>query len=88
MEFDHFTVALLVLRDDAPDLTPQQAAALQDGHLAHLAGLHEAAHLLAPARCATPVPVGAMSFAPARFPRSVAEATGAQPPGPGDKPGG
>ncbi|HEY5358590.1 MAG TPA: hypothetical protein VIJ82_13105 [Streptosporangiaceae bacterium] len=79
MEFDHFTVALLVLRDDAPDLTPQQAAALQDGHLAHL---------LAPARCATPIPAGAMSFAPARFPRSVAEATGAQPPGPGDKPGG
>jgi uncharacterized protein len=116
MDFDHFTVALLVLRDDAPDLTPQQAAALQDGHLAHLADLHEAGHLLAAGPLRDPdarflglsilsvdteearalkerdpavlagrfsvmtlpwmVPAGAMSFAPARFPRSVAEATG------------
>jgi uncharacterized protein len=47
MEFDHFTVTLLVLRDDAPALDDEAAAALQDAHLAHLAELHEAGHLLA-----------------------------------------
>jgi len=47
MEFDHFTVALLVLRDDAPELDEEAATALQDAHLAHLAELHEAGHLLA-----------------------------------------
>jgi len=47
MEFDRFSAALLVLRDDAPDLDPAAAAALQDAHMAHLADLHEAGHLLA-----------------------------------------
>jgi uncharacterized protein len=47
MEFDHFTFTLLVLRDDAPVLDEEGAAALQDAHLAHLADLHEAGHLLA-----------------------------------------
>jgi uncharacterized protein YciI len=45
--FDHFTVGLLVLRDDAPELDEDAATALQDAHLAHLAELHEAGDLLA-----------------------------------------
>ncbi len=47
MDFDHFSVALLVLRDDAPDLTEAEEAALQDAHMDHLARLHEAGALLA-----------------------------------------
>jgi uncharacterized protein YciI len=38
---------LLILRPDAPELDDEAAAALQDAHLAHLAELHEAGHLLA-----------------------------------------
>jgi uncharacterized protein YciI len=47
MEFDHLTVALLVLGPDAPKLDEEAAAALQDAHMSHLADLHEAGHLLA-----------------------------------------
>ena len=47
MQFDHLTVSLLILRADAPELDEEAAAALQDAHLAHLADLHEAGHLLA-----------------------------------------
>jgi uncharacterized protein YciI len=47
VDFDHFSAALLVLRDDAPELDDATAAALQDAHMAHLADLHEAGHLLA-----------------------------------------
>jgi len=47
MDFDRLTVALLVLREDAPELTEEQEADLQDAHLAHLAGLHEAGYLVA-----------------------------------------
>jgi len=47
MQFDHFTIALLILRPDAPQLHDEAAAALQDAHMAHLAELHEAGHLLA-----------------------------------------
>ena len=47
MEFDRYTIALLILRPDAPQLDEEAAAALQDAHLAHLADLHEAGHLLA-----------------------------------------
>jgi uncharacterized protein YciI len=47
MEFDRFTVVLLVLREDAPKLDEAALDALQDAHLAHLARLHEAGHLLA-----------------------------------------
>src|SRR5712691_356353 len=54
MDFDHFSVALLVLRDDAPDLTEAEEAALQDAHMDHLARLHEAGALLA----ARPLMVG------------------------------
>jgi uncharacterized protein len=46
MEFDAFTIVLLVLRDDAPQLDDQAASELQDAHLAYLADLHEQGHLL------------------------------------------
>jgi uncharacterized protein len=113
MQFDHLTVALLILRPDAPELDEEAAAALQDAHLAHLADLHEAGHLLAAGPLSDEkfrglsilsvdsdrarelkeqdpavligrfsvkvipwmVPAGAISFSPARFPRSLAEAT-------------
>jgi uncharacterized protein YciI len=47
MDFDHFSVVLLILRDDAPVLSEVEAAALQDAHMSHLTDLHEAGHLLA-----------------------------------------
>jgi uncharacterized protein YciI len=47
MEFDTFTVSLLVLRDDAPDWDEAKANAMQDAHLDHLANLHEQGHLVA-----------------------------------------
>ena len=47
VEFDRFTVTWLVLRPDAPVLDEAASAALQDAHMAHLADLHEAGHLLA-----------------------------------------
>jgi uncharacterized protein len=55
MEFDRFTIALLVARPDAPALDEQQAAELQNAHMSYLADLHEAGHVLAvgPLRDAT-----------------------------------
>jgi uncharacterized protein YciI len=47
MEFDRYTVVLLVTPDDAPELTDEDAALLQDAHLRHLASLHESGVLLA-----------------------------------------
>jgi hypothetical protein len=47
MQFDHYTVTLLILRPDAPPLSGDALDALQDQHMAHLAALHEAGHLLA-----------------------------------------
>lgn len=47
MHLDQFTVALLILRPDAPELDDEAEAALQDAHMAYLADLHEAGHLLA-----------------------------------------
>jgi len=47
MEFDTFSVSLLVLRDDAPDWDEETANAMQDAHLDHLANLHEQGHLVA-----------------------------------------
>ncbi|HEV3267230.1 MAG TPA: YciI family protein [Acidimicrobiales bacterium] len=47
MDFDRFSVVLLTLRDDAPEMNEVETAALQDAHMAHLADLHEAGHLLA-----------------------------------------
>jgi uncharacterized protein YciI len=47
MEFDTFTVSLLVLRDDAPEWDDETASAMQDAHLDHLANLHEQGYLVA-----------------------------------------
>lgn len=47
MELEHLTVALLILRPDAPHLDDDAAAELQNAHMAHLADLHEAGYLLA-----------------------------------------
>src|SRR5256885_7200461 len=47
MEFDRFSIALLVLRPDRPRLDKKAEAELQDAHMAHLADLHEAGYLLA-----------------------------------------
>ena len=46
VQLDHFTVVLLNLRPDAPNLDEEAAARLQDAHMAHLADLHEAGHLV------------------------------------------
>src|SRR5713101_8224382 len=47
VQLDRFSVALLILRPDAPNLDEEAAARLQDAHMAHLADLHEAGYLLA-----------------------------------------
>ena len=47
MDFDRFTIGLLILRADAPKLSEQQENALQDAHMAHLAKLHDEGLLLA-----------------------------------------
>ena len=114
MDFDRFTIGLLILRPDAPKLSEEGENALQDAHMAHLAKLHDEGILLAAGPLlgssdrdlrgleiyrGSPeeveaiadqdpgvragrythrflpwmVPGGAMSFAPARFPRSMAE---------------
>lgn len=114
MKFDEYTISLLMLRPDAPELDERAAAELQNQHMAHLADLHEAGHLLAAGplldeklrglsilnldleqalelKTDDPgvragrhtvkvvrwmVPNGAMTFGPARFPRSIEEARG------------
>jgi uncharacterized protein YciI len=45
--FGRLTIVLLLLRTDAPELDEEASAALRDAHLAHLADLHEAGHLVA-----------------------------------------
>ncbi|WP_350281195.1 YciI family protein [Kribbella sp. HUAS MG21] len=47
MRFDRYTVILLTLRPDAPVMTEDEAAALQDLHLAHGAKLQESGLVLA-----------------------------------------
>lgn len=47
MQLDKFTIVLVMLRADAPELDEEAADALQDAHMAFLADLHEAGHLLA-----------------------------------------
>ena len=47
VEFDRFTVILLTLRVDAPVMTDEQAAELQDRHLAHGAAMQERGLVLA-----------------------------------------
>lgn len=47
MEFDRFTIGLMILRSDAPRLSETEENRLQDAHMAHLAGLHDQGILLA-----------------------------------------
>ena len=47
MEFDWFTVVLLLRHPDAPTMDEAALDALQDAHLAHLAKLHDEGRLLA-----------------------------------------
>jgi hypothetical protein len=47
VQFDQFTIVLAMLRPDAPELEEEAAGALQNAHMAFLADLHEAGHLLA-----------------------------------------
>jgi uncharacterized protein YciI len=114
MEFDDYTVALLLHNPDGPRLDEAAAAAMQDKHMGHIADLAELGHLVAAGpvfdetyrglsimtvspqealalTAADPaarsgiytvevvpwrLPAGAITFRPARFPRSVAEALG------------
>ena len=54
MEFDRFTIVLLVTNTAAPELDEEAAAAVQDAHLAHLADLHADGVLLAAGPLADP----------------------------------
>jgi uncharacterized protein YciI len=47
MDFDRFSIALLIRRSDAPQLDEEAETALQEAHMGHLADLHEAGYLLA-----------------------------------------
>ena len=47
VNFDRFTVVLLVTPDDPPRLSEEEAERLQDAHLSHLADLHDLGVLLA-----------------------------------------
>jgi uncharacterized protein YciI len=47
MDFDRFTVVMLVTPANPPELDDEAAGELQDRHLAFLAQLHDAGHLLA-----------------------------------------
>ncbi|HEX4931420.1 MAG TPA: YciI family protein [Gaiellaceae bacterium] len=47
MQFDRHTLVLLVLRPDAPELTDEEAAELQDRHLAFRADLRDRGFLVA-----------------------------------------
>ncbi|TDW66060.1 YciI family protein [Kribbella pratensis] len=47
MRFDRYTVILLTLRPDAPVMTDDEAAELQDRHLAHGADLQDRGLVLA-----------------------------------------
>lgn len=47
MDFDRYTVVLLLTPANPPELTEEEAGRLQDAHLNHLAELHEQGVLLA-----------------------------------------
>jgi uncharacterized protein len=112
MEFDDYTVTLLLHNTEGPRLDEAEAAAMQDKHMGHIADLADRGQLVAAGpvfdetyrglsiltvspqealelNAADPavragiykvlvlpwrLPAGAMTFTPARFPRSVAEA--------------
>jgi uncharacterized protein YciI len=66
MDFDNYTITLLIRRADAPQLSDERAGELQDAHLSHLADLAEAGLLLAAgplsATASTPVYRSSMSI--------------------------
>jgi uncharacterized protein YciI len=114
VDFDDYTITLLMQGSDGPRLGEAEAAAMQDKHMAHIADLADLGHLVAAGplfdetyrglsiltvppeeavalKSSDPavraglytvkalswrLPAGAMSFTPARFPRSLAEALG------------
>jgi hypothetical protein len=47
MDFDRYTVVLLLTPENPPQLTDEEAERLQDAHLSHLARLHDEGILLA-----------------------------------------
>jgi uncharacterized protein YciI len=47
MQFERYSVVLLIHRADGPALDEKEAAELQDAHMSFLADLHAAGHLLA-----------------------------------------
>ena len=47
MDFDRYTITLLIHRADGAHLDPQAATDLQDAHMRHLADLHERGYLVA-----------------------------------------
>ena len=47
MDFDRYTVVLLVTPDDPPQLSEEEADRLQDARMGHLAELHDRGVLLA-----------------------------------------
>lgn len=47
MNFDQHTMVLLVRPPDPPELSDEEANAVQDAHLAYLAGLHEQGKVVA-----------------------------------------
>jgi uncharacterized protein YciI len=47
VDFDRYTITLLIHRAEGPALDPQAAAELQDAHMSHLADLHDRGYLLA-----------------------------------------
>src|SRR5262245_15745273 len=47
MDFDRFTIVLLLTPETPPELSEEEAGRLQDAHLSHLADLHEKGVLLA-----------------------------------------
>lgn len=46
MDFDRYTIALLIRSSKTPEVDPDQADRLQDAHMAHLASLHEGGKLV------------------------------------------
>ena len=47
MQFDHFSIVLLTLRRDAPELVEADADTLQDAHMSYLSDLQAKGLLLA-----------------------------------------
>jgi uncharacterized protein len=47
MDFDRYTVVLLVTPENPPEMSDEDGDRLQDAHLAHLAALHDSGVLLA-----------------------------------------